>query len=95
MEKRIKSSIILVKNLQSLFAYMAASDRKYIDPNDVIKSIVDEQGQPIQIGDQQDIGEFMVTFLLRLDEGLQQQQEQKDNTESMDLEQKNAQGMIA
>lgn len=74
---------------------MAASDRKYIDPNDVIKSIVDEQGQPIQIGDQQDIGEFMVTFLLRLDEGLQQQQEQKDNTESMDLEQKNAQGMIA
>lgn len=74
---------------------MAASDRKYIDPNDVIKSIVDEQGQPIQIGDQQDIGEFMVTFLLRLDEGLQQQQEQKDNTESMDLEQKNPQGMIA
>lgn len=31
---------------------MIASDRKYVDPSDVIKNIVDEFGNPIHIGEQ-------------------------------------------
>ena len=35
---------------------MIASDKKYTDPTDVISSIVDEEGNELQIGDQKDIG---------------------------------------
>ena len=49
---------------------MIASDRKYIDPTDVITSIVDDYGNQIPIGDQKDIGEFNLIFLSRVDEGL-------------------------
>ena len=48
---------------------MIASDRKYVDPTDVISSIVDDDGVELQIGDQKDIGEFNLVFLSRIDEG--------------------------
>lgn len=50
---------------------MIASDRKYIDPTDVMTSIVDDYGNELPIGDQKDIGEFNLVFLSRIDEGLQ------------------------
>ena len=50
---------------------MIASDKKYADPTDVISSIVDEEGNQLQIGDQKDIGEFNLVFLSRVDEGFQ------------------------
>ncbi|KAL4443149.1 hypothetical protein ABPG74_002216 [Tetrahymena malaccensis] len=68
--KRVKASVELVSALQELYILLIGSDKKYIDPSKVIKSIVDEQGNQIQIGDQQDIGEFNLTFLARVDEGL-------------------------
>ena len=49
---------------------MIASDRKYIDPTDVMTSIVDDYGNQLPIGDQKDIGEFNMVFLSRIDEGL-------------------------
>lgn len=49
---------------------MARSDKKYADPTAVLKSIVDNFGNPIEIGDQKDIGEFNATLLSRIQEGL-------------------------
>lgn len=49
---------------------MARSDKKYADPTGVLKSIVDNFGNPIEIGDQKDIGEFNATLLARIQEGL-------------------------
>lgn len=49
---------------------MIASDRRYVDPTDVIGSVVDDYGNEIPIGDQKDIGEFNLVFLSRIDEGL-------------------------
>ena len=37
---------------------MTKSDKKYADPTAVLKSIVDDFGNTIEIGDQKDIGEF-------------------------------------
>ena len=54
-----------------LFANLIASDRKYIDPTDVISSVVDDYGNELTIGDQKDIGEFNLIFLSRIDEGIQ------------------------
>ena len=42
--KRLEASIKLVKEFQRLFALMTMSDQKYIDPSDVLNSIVDEYG---------------------------------------------------
>ena len=42
--------------MKELFAKMICSDRKYIDPTDVISSIVDDYGNELTIGDQKDIG---------------------------------------
>ena len=49
---------------------MTRSDKKYADPTGVLKSIVDDFGNPIEIGDQKDIGEFNNTLLARIQEGL-------------------------
>jgi hypothetical protein len=53
-----------------LFATLALSDKKYTDPSAVLHAIVDDYGNPIQIGEQKDIGEFNSTFLSRIQEGL-------------------------
>ena len=42
--KRKQASCKLVEKLRILFCNMIASDRKYIDPTEVITSIVDDYG---------------------------------------------------
>lgn len=68
--KRIKASRKLVYEVKKLFAFLAQSDKKYADPTGVLQAIVDDFGNPIQIGEQKDIGEFNNTFLARVVEGL-------------------------
>ena len=79
--------------MKKLFAYLAKSDKKYADPSGVLHSIVDDFGNPIQIGEQKDIGEFNNNFLARIQEGLHAdmifeklKQEQKDKETSLNLE---------
>lgn len=69
--KRKQASCRLVENLKVLFGNLIASDRKYIDPTDVISSVMDDYGNELTIGDQKDIGEFNLIFLSRIDEGIQ------------------------
>lgn len=52
--------------MKKLFAFMTNSDKKYADPTGVLKSLVDDFGNPLEIGDQKDIGEFNQTFLARI-----------------------------
>ena len=49
---------------------MAKSDKKYADPTGVLKAVTNDFGQPVEIGSEQDIGEFNNTLLSRLQEGL-------------------------
>jgi len=49
--KRIKASKLLIIEMKKLFAFMARSDKKYADPTGVLKSLVDDFGNPIEIGD--------------------------------------------
>jgi hypothetical protein len=37
--------------MKKLFAFMTKSDKKYADPTKVLKSIVDDFGNQIEIGD--------------------------------------------
>lgn len=70
VEKRLRASKRLVHETKKLFATLALSDKKYTDPSAVLHAIVDDYGNPIQIGEQKDIGEFNNTFLARIQEGL-------------------------
>ena len=45
---------------------MAISDKKYADPTGVLQMITDDNGKPVEIGDQKDIGEFNDSFLSRI-----------------------------
>lgn len=70
--KKHLASCRLVERLKELFCSMIASDRKYLDPTAVITSIVDDFGNDLIVGDQKDIGEFNLTFLSRIEEGLEE-----------------------
>ena len=52
---------------------MALGDKKYADPSMVLKSITDDSGRQMEIGDEKDIGEFNDSFLSRIQEGLNYQ----------------------
>jgi hypothetical protein len=41
----------LIKNLKILFAEMTIGNKKYADPTKVLKSITDDSGKIIQLGD--------------------------------------------
>lgn len=68
--QRLKLSIIFVKQLQKLFALMTLSEKKYIDPTDVLNSLVDDYGNQILIGDQKDVTELNFQILALVDEAL-------------------------
>ncbi|CAD8166466.1 unnamed protein product [Paramecium pentaurelia] len=72
-------SIQLVLNQQNLFIKMIGSDLKYVDPSEVVKSICDDFGNVLPIGDQQDVGEFNHYFLSRIGEGLAQTERKRKN----------------
>ena len=43
-KKLVKSGMKLIHELQILFASMALGKKKYLDPNGVLKAVVDDQG---------------------------------------------------
>ena len=49
---------------------MAKSDKKYADPTGVLRQLTNDNGQPVEIGPERDIGEFNDTLLSRVQEGL-------------------------
>lgn len=68
--KRVKHSRHLVVYLSKLLGQMIMSNKKYLDPKFVLKSLCDDFGNRIQIGEQKDIGEFNMNFIERVEEGL-------------------------
>ena len=49
---------------------MAKSDTNYADPTGVLRSLINDNGNPVEIGPERDIGEFNDTLLSRVQEGL-------------------------
>ncbi len=60
----------LTHKLAALFSRFVLSSKKYTEPSDVLKALVDDFGQLLSLGDQKDIGEFNLNFLERVEEGL-------------------------
>lgn len=56
--------------LQKLFCAMLLSTQRFVDPSNLLKKIVDEQGKVVNIGAQEDVSEFNDIFMMRLQKGL-------------------------
>jgi len=69
-KKRFRYSKNMVNNLSKLICQLILSNRKYVDPTQVLKTLVDDFGNRILIGEQKDIGEFWLNFIERIEEGL-------------------------
>jgi hypothetical protein len=61
----------MVQMLSKLFKDMVTTERKYVDPREVLKAIFDDEGkpQPFGVGLEKDITEFTLNFLERVEEG--------------------------
>lgn len=70
IKKKLKESSQMVKNLQELFINLAASNQKYADPSSVLNKCMNSMGEPVKIGDQQDITEYAINFFERIEEVL-------------------------
>lgn len=68
--QRKEASVRLVLQLQKLFAKMICSQSKYCDPSAVLGTLVDDFGNQVTIGEQQDVGEFNINFIARAEEGM-------------------------
>lgn len=66
---RQKACHTLALRLAALFSRLALSSKRYTEPSEVLRSLVDDFGQPLSLGDQKDISEFNLNFLERLEEG--------------------------
>ena len=49
---------------------MSLSSKKYADPTKVLKSLTDNRGKPVELGEEYDVGEVNDTLLFRIQEGL-------------------------
>ena len=69
-ERESQAAVELVGELQRLFAFMALSERKMVDPSAVLRSLLDSSGKPVKVGNQEDVSEFNHLFLDRVQQGL-------------------------
>lgn len=49
---------------------MLLTNEKYVDPSQVINCVVDDFGRKIEVGSQMDVVEYLLNFIERLEEGL-------------------------
>jgi ubiquitin carboxyl-terminal hydrolase 25 len=85
--KRYRQSTFLVENLSKLFAQMIMANRKYVDPTQVLRSLTDDFGNFIHVGEQRDIGEFNLNFLERIEEGLGELKKPENHNSAMAINQ--------
>lgn len=45
---------------------MAVGSKKYLDPNGVLESVLDDQGDQVAIGEEKDIAEYNSMLLTRI-----------------------------
>lgn len=64
------ATVDFMKELQRIFAYFLFTNQKWVDPSALLKKILDRNGTPVNIGNQEDVSEFNELFLERIAEGL-------------------------
>lgn len=66
---RTKACTVFAEQLAFLLSRMVRLNKKYTEPSNVLRALVDDFGEPLKVGEQKDIGEFNLNFLQRVEEG--------------------------
>jgi hypothetical protein len=66
----------MVSHLQKLFVNMLYTNQKYVDPKQVLASVVDDSGNLIKFGQEKDSTEFLLNLIERIEEGLDEESPQ-------------------
>jgi len=66
---RTKACTVFAEQLAVLLSRMVLLDKRYTEPSNVLRALVDDFGEPLKVGEQKDIGEFNLNFLQRIEEG--------------------------
>jgi len=69
---------------------MIRSHRKYLDPTAVLAALVDDFGNPIQIGDEKDVGEFNMILISRIEDGLKIGHSEDQDMDTFSLKRKDS-----
>jgi hypothetical protein len=74
--RRRQASFELVSNLQKLFVSMLYTNQRYVDPKQVLASVVDDSGDPVKVGQEKDSTEYLLNLIERIEEGLAEESPQ-------------------
>ena len=66
MARRKDASQKMAAEMQKLFSQLLWTNQNYVDPTNVLNSVVDETGNVLPVGDQQDLQEYLLNFMDRL-----------------------------
>ena len=51
-----------MRALQSLWAQMSQSNQSFVDPSALLRKLLDKDGKPVTIGNQEDIGGTVIAL---------------------------------
>ena len=77
-KKLVNSGMKLIRELQILFTTMAVGSKKYLDPNGVLESVLDDQGDQVAIGEEKDIAEYNSMLLTRIQDAFNWKKQQQE-----------------
>lgn len=54
---------------------MLTSNQKYVDPTQLVHSVVDDENNKVRVGDEMDVTEYLLNLIERMEEGLDELKE--------------------
>ncbi len=75
-EVREIASKKMILEMQKLFASLLLSSQKYVDPLQLLNMVVDDFGRKIDVGNQMDVVEYLLNFIERIEEGVDEKKDE-------------------
>lgn len=66
----------MILEMQKLFASLLLSSQKYVDPLQLLNMVVDDFGRKIDVGNQMDVVEYLLNFIERIEEGVDEKKDE-------------------
>lgn len=67
-KKRIMNEFNMLTKMQQFFSEMAMTSKKYLDPSDILRNLVDSVGNKLTYGEEKDLFEINIGIIERLGE---------------------------
>ena len=65
---------------------MLTSNQKYVDPTQLVHSVVDDENNKVRVGDEMDVTEYLLNLIERMEEGLDEFKEKSPAAQPVEEE---------